>query len=115
MSPGGSVSNSYTSRPRGDGTGTGRQCADGVLVTLPEPPSEETIDRYQDGHGVDLRFFDVIMDSDPRILQQVTAHVGGAIRPKVSGVYPLSGVQDAVERSQEDHVRANVVNLAGTG
>lgn len=82
----------------------------GVVVTLPEPPSQEAVRRYQDETNVDVRFFDVIMDSDPVTLQQVAAHVdAGVVTPRVSDVYPLSEVQDALARSAEGHVRGKLV------
>ncbi|WP_336327694.1 NADP-dependent oxidoreductase [Halovenus sp. HT40] len=86
----------------------------GVVVTLPEPPSQEAVRRYQDENNADVRFFDVIMDSDPVTLQQVAAHVeAGVVTPRVSDVYPLSEVQDALDRSAEGHVRGKlVVNLS---
>ena len=82
----------------------------GVVVTLPEPPSEKAVKRYQDTNSVDVRFFDVILDSDPVILQQVAAQVdAGVVTPRVSDVYPLSEVQDALDRSAEGHVRGKLV------
>ncbi len=82
----------------------------GVVVTLPEPPSRETVERYQDEHGADVRFFDVITDSETATLNQVAARIdAGVVTPRVSGVYPLSAVRDALARSAEGHVRGKLV------
>lgn len=83
---------------------------DGVVITLPEPPSKEAVKRYQTEHNVDVRFFDVITDADPATLRQVATHVdAGVVAPRVSDVYPLSEVQDALARSAEGHVRGKLV------
>jgi NADPH:quinone reductase-like Zn-dependent oxidoreductase len=82
----------------------------GVVVTLPEPPSQEAVRRYQNENNVDVRFFDVIMDSDPVTLQQVAAHVDtGVVTPRVSDAYSLSEVQDSLDRSADGHVRGKLI------
>lgn len=85
----------------------------GTVVTLPEPPADELIERSAKESGVDVRFFDVIIDSPPSTLQQVVAHVkSGAVTPRLSGVNPLSDLQEALKLSADGHVRGKlVVNL----
>ena len=62
----------------------------GVVVTLPEPPSQETVERYQNEYGVTVGFLDVIEDSNTATLQQVVDNVdAGVIAPRVSDVCPL--------------------------
>ncbi|WP_276274150.1 NADP-dependent oxidoreductase [Haloarcula litorea] len=87
----------------------------GIVVTLPEPPSQAAVDRYHDEYGVDVRFFDVITDSDPETLRQVAAHIdAGVVAPRVSDVYSLSKMQDALDRSAGGHVRGKLaVGLTG--
>lgn len=90
----------------------------GAVVTLPEPPSEEAVERYHDEHDVGVRFFDVVTDSDPVTLREVASHAeSGVATPRVSDTYPLSEVQDALDRNAEGHVRGKlVVDLTeGTG
>lgn len=86
----------------------------GVVVTLPEPPDEAAAERYRDEHGVDVRFFDVVLDSAPTTLRQVLAHAAvGVVDPVVSDTYALSAVPEALERSAGGHVRGTlVVDLA---
>lgn len=82
----------------------------GVVVTLPEEPSQEAIEGYRDEHAVDVRFFDVIMDSEPATLQQIYDLVeGGAVEPTISDTYPLSKAPDALDRSADGHVRGKLV------
>ncbi|AUV81405.1 NADP-dependent oxidoreductase [Salinigranum rubrum] len=81
----------------------------GIVVTLPEPPSERVVERYNE-HGVDVSFFDAILDSDPATLRRVAAHADSeVVAPRISGTYPLSEVQDALERSADGHVRGKLV------
>ncbi|ELZ12209.1 Zn-dependent oxidoreductase, NADPH:quinone reductase [Halovivax asiaticus JCM 14624] len=82
----------------------------GVVVTLPEPPLEKAVERYHDEYNVAVRFFDVIMDSDPVALRQVAAHVeSGVVAPLVSDTYPLFEVQNALDRNADGHVRGKLV------
>jgi NADPH:quinone reductase-like Zn-dependent oxidoreductase len=82
----------------------------GVVVTLPEPPSERAVERYKHEHDVDVRFFDVVLDSDPVTLRRVAAHAeSGAVEPQIGDTYSLSEVQDALERSADGHVRGKLV------
>lgn len=82
----------------------------GVVVTLPEPPSEEEVERYDDEYNADIRFFDVIMDSDPVTLRQVAAHAeSGVASPHISGTYSLSEVEAGLNRSADGHVRGKLV------
>jgi NADPH:quinone reductase-like Zn-dependent oxidoreductase len=82
----------------------------GVVVTLPEPPSEGAVERYKHEHDVDVRFFDVVLDSDPVTLRRVAAHAeSGAVEPQIGDTYSLSEVQDALERSADGHVRGKLV------
>lgn len=82
----------------------------GTVVTLPEPPTDKVVDQYLDREGVDVRFFDVVLDSDPMALQKVAAHVDtGVITPSVAETYPLSDVQQALTRSADGHVSGKLV------
>ena len=82
----------------------------GVVVTLPESPSQETVKRYQDEHDVTVRFFDVIRDSEPVTLRQVAAQINaGVVAPSVSDVYGFSEIQNALGRSANGHVRGKLV------
>jgi len=83
---------------------------EGVVVTLPEPPSEEVVERYNHEHDVDIRFFDVILDSTPVTLRKVAVHADSeAVEPRVSNSYSLSEVPDALEQSADGHVRGKLV------
>lgn len=82
----------------------------GVVVTLPEPPAEAAVERYREQHGVDVRFFDVVVDSPPATLRRVAAHAdAGVVVPQIGHTYPLSAVRDALDRSAEGHVRGKLV------
>jgi NADPH:quinone reductase-like Zn-dependent oxidoreductase len=82
----------------------------GTVVTLPEPPSEEAAERYRDEHGFDVRFFDIVMDSDPTTVQEATERIeSGSVSPRVSETYPLPKVQDTLERNADGHVRGKLV------
>lgn len=81
----------------------------GVVVTLPEPPSEDEIERYRKEYDVEVRFFDVVLESDPATLQQVVDHIeSGVVEPNIADTYPLSKAQDALERSADGHVRGKL-------
>jgi NADPH:quinone reductase-like Zn-dependent oxidoreductase len=81
----------------------------GVVVTLPEPPSEKKVERYRDEYNVDVRFFDVIMNSDPAMLRQVASHAKSkVVTPRVSDTYPLYEIQDALDRNADGHVRGKL-------
>jgi len=82
----------------------------GVVVTLPEPPSETVIERYKHEKDVDVRFFDVVLDSNPETLQKVATYADSdAIKPRISDVYSLSEVQEALEQSADGHVCGKLV------
>lgn len=82
----------------------------GVIVTLPEAPPEEKIKSVRDEHDVDIRFFSVTTHTDPATLQLVTAHIdAGVAEPTISDTYPLSKVEDALDRSADGHVRGKLV------
>lgn len=82
----------------------------GVVVTLPERPSEAVVEGVRDDHGVDVRFFDVVLDSDPVTLRVVSGAVeGGVVEPTVSDTYPLSRAREALDRSADGHVRGKLV------
>jgi NADPH:quinone reductase-like Zn-dependent oxidoreductase len=82
----------------------------GVVVTLPEAPSADDIERFQADHGVSVRHFDVLTESDPGTLDRVTDHVGaGDIQPTVSETYRLPEARDALEQSAGGHVRGKLV------
>ncbi|ERH02342.1 MAG: hypothetical protein J07HN6_00374, partial [Halonotius sp. J07HN6] len=71
--------------------------------------------RYQDEYDVEVRFFDVILESDPATLQQVVEYAeSGVIEPRITDTYPLSEVQNALERSADGHVRGKLtIDLIG--
>ena len=82
----------------------------GVVVTLPEQPSVDDIERIQSDHGVSVRHFDVLTESDPTTLQDVADRVeAGVLQPTVSGTYHLSETQQALEQSADGHVRGKLV------
>jgi len=82
----------------------------GVVVTLPDQPSEDVIERFQTEHNVRVRFFDVLTESDPATLNSVASHVeAGVLEPTISATYPLSEAQQALERSADGHVRGKLV------
>lgn len=82
----------------------------GVVVTLPDQPSADAIERFQTGHDVVVRFFDVLTESDPATLQSVATRVeAGVLEPTVSATYPLSEAQQALEMSADGHVRGKLV------
>lgn len=84
--------------------------SEGVIVTLPDQPEADTVERFQAEHDVAIRFFDVLTESDPAILQSVTDRVaGGVLEPTISGSYPLSEAQEALDRSANGHVRGKLV------
>jgi len=82
----------------------------GVVVTLPEQPSADDIERFQSEHDVSVRYFDVLTESDSTTLQEVAAHVeAGVLQPTVSETYHLSETQQALEQSADGHVRGKLV------
>ncbi|AXG12019.1 NADP-dependent oxidoreductase [Haloplanus rubicundus] len=82
----------------------------GVIVTLPDQPAADTIERFQAEHDVKVWFFDVLTESDPATLQSVTDRVErGVLKPTISGSYPLSKAQEALDKSAEGHVRGKLV------
>lgn len=82
----------------------------GTVVTLPEPPSETVVEQYKHEYDVDIRFFDVILDSNPVTLRRVAAHAESeVVEPWVSDTYSLSEVQEALKRSADGHVRGKLV------
>jgi len=82
----------------------------GVVVTLPEQPSEETVNECREEHEIEVRFFDVIVDAEPSTLERVATRVeAGGIRPEIGETYPLAGVKEALDRSAERHVRGKLV------
>ncbi|SER36515.1 NADP-dependent oxidoreductase [Natrinema salaciae] len=82
----------------------------GVVVTLPEQPSEDGIERCRTEDDVAVRFFDVLTESDPAILRQVATHVeAGVLEPTISDTYPLANTQEALEQSADGHVRGKLV------
>lgn len=82
----------------------------GIVVTLPEQPPAETIDRVQSEHDVTVRFFDVLTESDPATLDSVAAEIGaGVVEPRVSTTYPLAEAQKALDVSADGHVRGKLV------
>lgn len=89
----------------------------GVVVTLPEQPSADDIERFQTEHDVSVRYFDVLTESDPTALQKVADHVGaGVLQPTISETYLLSEAQQALEQSADGHVRGKLVlNITDSG
>jgi len=82
----------------------------GVVVTLPDEPTADAIERFQTEHDVTVRFFDVLTESDPATLQSVVTRVkAGVLEPTVSATYPLSEAQRALEISADGHVRGKLV------
>jgi NADPH:quinone reductase-like Zn-dependent oxidoreductase len=87
----------------------------GVVVTLPEQPSEKMVTECRAEHGIEVRFFDVIVDSEPSTLERVATHLEATgIGPEISETYPLAEVNEALDRSAEGHVRGKlVVDVSG--
>lgn len=82
----------------------------GVVVTLPDQPPADTIERFQSEYNVTVRFFDVLTESDPATLNSVATGVErGVVDPTVSATYPLSEAQKALEVSADGHVRGKLV------
>lgn len=82
----------------------------GVVVTLPDQPSADRIERLRAEHDAAVHFFDVLTDSDPATLRSVTAHAEtGVLEPTISDAYPLSEARHALERSADGHVRGKLV------
>jgi NADPH:quinone reductase-like Zn-dependent oxidoreductase len=82
----------------------------GVIVTLPDQPAADTVERFQAEHDVAVRFFDVLTESDPATLQSVTERVeSGVLEPTISDTYPLSEAAQALDTSQDGHVRGKLV------
>lgn len=90
--------------------------SEGTVVTLPDQPSADSIERFQTEHDVAVRFFDVLTESDPATLQSVSTTVeAGILEPTISATYPLSEAQQALERSADGHVRGKLVLDVPTG
>lgn len=90
--------------------------SEGTVVTLPDQPSADSIERFQTEHDVAVRFFDVLTESDPATLQSVSTTVeAGTLEPTISATYPLSEAQQALERSADGHVRGKLVLDVPTG
>jgi NADPH:quinone reductase-like Zn-dependent oxidoreductase len=82
----------------------------GVVVTLPDRPSEDALERFQSEHNVTVRFFDVLTESAPATLNSVATDVeAGVLDPRVSATYPLSEAQKPLEVSADGHVRGKLV------
>ena len=82
----------------------------GVIVTLPDQPAADTVDLFQAEHDVAVRFFDVLTESDSATLQSVTERVeGGVLEPTISDTYRLSEAAQALDTSQDGHVRGKLV------
>lgn len=82
----------------------------GVVITLPEPPAEPTVERCNRNHDVDVRFFDVVLDSKPVTLRRVATHAeSGVVEPRVSDTYSPSEIREALGRSADGHVRGKLV------
>lgn len=82
----------------------------GVVVTLPDRPSADAVERFRDEHGVTVRFFDVLTESSPATLRSVASHVeAGVLDPVISDTYPLSAARQALETSADGHVRGKLV------
>lgn len=76
----------------------------GMLVSIMEPPSEETAA----AHGVRHGFIGVY--PDPKTLQEIAALVeAGHIKPIVSTVLPLQEVRQAHALSESMHTRGKIV------
>ena len=90
--------------------------AGGVVVTLPDQPSATALERFRTEHGVSVRHFDVLTESDPATLHAVASRVdAGALEPTVSDTYPLSDAPRALERSADGHVRGKLVLTGDPG
>lgn len=82
----------------------------GVVVTLPEPPDADDVERFETEHDVAVRFFDVILDSDPDALGVVRDRAdAGVLAPTVSDSFPLAEATTALRRSADGHVRGKLV------
>ena len=82
----------------------------GVVVTLPERPSERLVKKCRAEHEIEVRFFDVVVDAEPSTLERVATRVEASkVRPEISETYPLAGVKEALDRSAAGHVRGKLV------
>jgi NADPH:quinone reductase-like Zn-dependent oxidoreductase len=82
----------------------------GVVVTLPEQPPADAVERYKTQHDVTVRFFDVLTESDPATPESVTAHVkADVLEHTISEVYSLAEAQQALKKSLDGHVRGKLI------
>lgn len=89
----------------------------GVVVTLPDQPSADAVERFRTEHGVAVQFFDVLTESAPATLRSVASHVeAGVLDPVISDIYSLSAARQALETSADGHVRGKLVlEVTGDG
>lgn len=82
----------------------------GTIVTLPDEPPDELVERFGEEYGIDTRFFSVTSDADPAVLGEVTRLVeNGVLEPTISGVHPLAEAETALKESEAGHVRGKLV------
>lgn len=80
----------------------------GRIVTLPEPPDSELVERARAARDATVEWFSV--EPDAAALAEVRDQVvAGRVRPVVSGQYSLSEARAAHERSADGHVRGKLV------
>lgn len=80
----------------------------GRLVTLPEPPSEDIIEKTRADRDATVHWFSV--EPDTTTLSEVrTLLEDGQVQVTVSDVWPLSEARAAQRESQRGHVRGKLV------
>lgn len=82
----------------------------GTVVTLPDEPADELVERFGEEYGIDTRIFSVTTDADSTILGEVTRLVENEVlEPTISGVYPLAEAETALKVSEDGHVWGTLV------
>ncbi len=82
----------------------------GLVVTLPDQPSEGLVEEFRRDHDVELRSFSVTDDVDPATLLDLSDRIeAGVVEPTISDVYPLSEAETALDVSGDGHVRGKLV------
>lgn len=80
----------------------------GVLVTLPEEPSDGVKRRLRNRHDIETRYFSI--ESDRKRLERISGLIdSGEVEPTVQEVLPLSDARTAHRKSEDGHVRGKLV------
>lgn len=82
--------------------------AGGRIVTLPEPPADDVVERARGRRDATVEWFSV--EPDAATLREVRGLVDdGPLAPTVSETWPLRAAAAAHDRSQDGHVRGKLV------